>query len=184
MEKYFNLLNCNEKTPLKEIEKKYKKIMRKTHPDRGNDDRLCKEINEAYQYILDYKLNNLIDISSTLETFNNEHKSGNEIRKEIEKKIITNELSIKKKKLLSSGIRKFLLENKNAAAMNDIENDTGNSSVVHDIAPDEDTDDKYFGNNEIENTFRKNLLTSRFIYECEEEKQEVGFIGNIINYFF
>ena len=40
--------------------------MRKTHPDRGHDDELCKNINEAYQKILDYKLNNIIDISNSL----------------------------------------------------------------------------------------------------------------------
>ena len=183
MEKYFYLLGCEKNTPLQDIEKKYKKLMRKTHPDRGNDDRLCKEINEAYQYILDYKLSNLIDIS---ETFDNE--SGNEIRKEIEKKIITNELSFKK--LLSNGnisnkkngILKFLLENsKDTDALDNTALDDTDDDADDDA---DDDDNKYFGDNEIENTFRKNLLTSRFIYDCEEKKEEVGFIGNIINYFF
>ena len=31
--------------------------MKKTHPDKGYDDKRCKEINEAYQKILEFKLN-------------------------------------------------------------------------------------------------------------------------------
>ena len=66
MKKYFDLLECDKETPLKKIKKNFIKLMRKTHPDKGHDDELCKNINEAYQKILDYKLNNIIDISNSL----------------------------------------------------------------------------------------------------------------------
>lgn len=57
MEKYYTLLGADYNTSLKELKKKYINLMKKTHPDKGNDDKICKEINEAYQKILEHKLN-------------------------------------------------------------------------------------------------------------------------------
>jgi len=144
---YFVLLGCTQTTPLKEIEKKYKKLMRKTHPDRGHDDKLCKQINEAYQHILDYKINNLFDSPTKLVEIN----------------------SIQYIKRISLSNKKYLLES-NADTVN---TDTVNTDTVND-----DTFLK-FGDNEIETTFRKNLLTSKIIYEYEG-----GILENIFNYFF
>ena len=141
---YFVLLGCTQTTPLKEIEKKYKKLMRKTHPDRGHDDKLCKQINEAYQHILDYKINNLFDSPTKLVEIN----------------------SIQYIKRISLSNKKYLLESK---------------VVNTDADADADTEDKFlkFEDNEIETTFRKNLLTSKIIYEYEG-----GILENIFNYFF
>lgn len=66
MEKYYKILGSNKKESFAEIKKKYIKLMRKTHPDKGNDDELCKSINEAYQKIIEFKLNNEIDFSDNL----------------------------------------------------------------------------------------------------------------------
>jgi curved DNA-binding protein CbpA len=63
MEQYYKLLNCNVHTPLGEVKKKYTTLMKQTHPDKGCDDHLCKLINEAYQKIIEFKLNMGVDIS-------------------------------------------------------------------------------------------------------------------------
>lgn len=57
MEKYYTILGSDSTTSLQNLKKKYIKLMKKTHPDKGNDDKLCKKINEAYQKILEFKLN-------------------------------------------------------------------------------------------------------------------------------
>jgi len=178
MDEYFNLLECDERTPLKEIDKKYKNLMRKTHPDRGNDDKLCKSINEAYQYILDYKLNTLIDITDSLIPatfremgFKNIPTTGQYIRKRIEMSKInekSNGLTYEKKKLLLNK-KKYLLKNKQEESK---ENDS-----------DSDSDSEKFGDNDIESTFRKNLLTRKFIHDYEEKKEK-GILENLLNYFF
>jgi len=196
MEEYFNLLECNERTPLKEIEKKYKKLMRKTHPDRGNDDKLCKSINEAYQYILDYKLNTLIDISDTLIPvtfrnmgFNNIPTPGQYIRKRIEMSKKINEksigLSYEKKKLLLNKkeiLKQKSLSNNSIMLLEYLESKENGS----DDGSDDGSEDGSFKDNDIESTFRKNLLTSKFIhkYEDYEENEENGIFKNIFNYFF
>lgn len=185
MEQYFNLLECTSTTSLKEIEKKYKKLMRKTHPDRGNDDKLCKEINEAYQYILNYKLNNLIDISNTIIpiTFRNigfNHLQTPDIRKNIEPttKINDNTISYNKQKLLS--YKKEILKQKELCNNSNflleyLQNKEDNE--------DNEDNDNHFGDNDIESTFRKNLLTSKFIHAYEEKKDK-GILENLFNYFF
>lgn len=61
MEKYYRVLECSSNINLKDLKKQYFNLMRQTHPDRGNDDKRCKEINEAYQKILEYKLNGMED---------------------------------------------------------------------------------------------------------------------------
>ena len=66
MEKYYKILGVESSESLLEIKKKYIKLMRKTHPDKGNDDKQCKLINEAYQKIIEFKLNNEIDFSDNL----------------------------------------------------------------------------------------------------------------------
>lgn len=57
MEKYYEVLGVDSTTSLKDLKKKYIKLMRQTHPDKGYDEELCKKINEAYQKILEFKLN-------------------------------------------------------------------------------------------------------------------------------
>ena len=57
MEKYYTILGSDSTTSLQNLKKKYIILMKKTHPDKGNDDKLCKKINEAYQKILEFKLN-------------------------------------------------------------------------------------------------------------------------------
>ena len=57
MEKYYEVLGADSTTSLKDLKKKYIKLMRQTHPDKGYDEELCKNINEAYQKILEFKLN-------------------------------------------------------------------------------------------------------------------------------
>lgn len=173
MEKYFNLMECEETTPLKEIEKKYKKLMRKTHPDRGNDDKLCKEINEAYQYILDYKINNLIDISNTLIPVNFKDIGFNNIptpRQYIRKKIeLENKKELNKEEIIKQ------LSNNKVLLLEYLESE------------DYDNFDNFdnFGDNDIENTFRKNLLASKFFYEYKEKKEsKKGILENLFNYFF
>ena len=61
MEQYYELLEVQPSMTMKEIKKKYMKLMRKTHPDRCGQDELCKKITEAYQMIIKYKLNNNIN---------------------------------------------------------------------------------------------------------------------------
>ena len=41
----------------KDLKKRYIKLMRESHPDKGYDDEWCKKINEAYQKIVDYRNN-------------------------------------------------------------------------------------------------------------------------------
>ena len=208
MDEYFNLLECDERTPLKEIDKKYKNLMRKTHPDRGNDDKLCKSINEAYQYILDYKLNTLIDITDSLIPatfremgFKNIPTTGQYIRKRIEMSKInekSNGLTYEKKKLLLNK-KKYLLKNKQEISKkslsnntimllesneNDSENDSENGSENdRDSENGSENDSEKFGDNDIESTFRKNLLTRKFIHDYEEKKEK-GILENLLNYFF
>ena len=58
MEEYYKTLGVEPYMTMKEIKKKYMKLMRKTHPDRCGQDDLCKKITQAYQMIINYKLNN------------------------------------------------------------------------------------------------------------------------------
>lgn len=187
MEKYFNLLECTSTTSLKEIEKKYKILMRKTHPDRGNDDKLCKEINEAYQYILDYKLNKLTDISNTIIpiTFRDiefNHLQTPDIRKKIEltNKINDDTISYKKQKIIA--YKKEILKQKELCNSNFLLEYLQNKEEKEN----DEENDNHFGDNDIESTFRKNLLTSKFIhdYEEKEEEEEKGILENLFNYFF
>lgn len=57
MEKYYKLLGVKSNITNKDLKKRYIKLMRESHPDKGHDDEWCKTINEAYQKILEYKLN-------------------------------------------------------------------------------------------------------------------------------
>lgn len=66
MEKYYSLLGAKQSDSMKVLKKKYLNLMKKTHPDKGNDDEVCKEINEAYQKILEFKLNGFCDDNDNL----------------------------------------------------------------------------------------------------------------------
>ena len=66
MEKYYSLLGAKQSDSMKMLKKKYLSLMKKTHPDKGNDDEVCKEINEAYQKILEFKLNGFCDDNDNL----------------------------------------------------------------------------------------------------------------------
>lgn len=56
---YYKLLGIDKYSTLKEIKKKYRKLMIETHPDKCGNDIRCKEITEAYREVLQYKLNML-----------------------------------------------------------------------------------------------------------------------------
>jgi len=54
-----SLLGLRETSSLKEIKNKYKKLMKKWHPDKHKDDsekatKMSTQINEAYEIIIDY----------------------------------------------------------------------------------------------------------------------------------
>ena len=57
MEKYYQILECSPDVSLKELKRKYIFLMKKTHPDKGYNDDKCKQINEAYQQILEFRIN-------------------------------------------------------------------------------------------------------------------------------
>ena len=57
MESYYELLGANSSMSIKDIKKEYIKLMKKNHPDRSGQDDQCKKITEAYQKIVQYKLN-------------------------------------------------------------------------------------------------------------------------------
>ena len=57
MEKYYKILECSPSVSLKELKRQYIFLMKKTHPDKGYSDGRCKEINEAYQNILEFRIN-------------------------------------------------------------------------------------------------------------------------------
>ena len=61
MEQYYHMLGVLPTTKLKDIKKKYFKLMRKTHPDKSGQDEQCKKITEAYRKIIRYKLENIVD---------------------------------------------------------------------------------------------------------------------------
>tara|TARA_X000000368_G_C22373311_1_gene425850 strand:+ start:48 stop:473 length:426 start_codon:yes stop_codon:yes gene_type:complete len=90
MEPYYELLEVTSTTPMKKIKKQYIKLMRKTHPDRTGQDEQCKKITEAYQKIVQYKLNlkcdenNLIPIGFTEMGFENNPLPMEYVRRKIE----------------------------------------------------------------------------------------------------
>lgn len=90
MESYYELLEVTSTTPMKKIKKQYIKLMRKTHPDRTGQDEQCKKITEAYQKIVQYKLNlkcdenNLIPIGFTEMGFENNPLPMEYVRRKIE----------------------------------------------------------------------------------------------------
>ena len=53
----YQLLEINENASDDEIKSKYKKLAKQYHPDVYSDKEKFKHINEAYQYILDYRKN-------------------------------------------------------------------------------------------------------------------------------
>jgi len=55
MNKHYETLGVNSNASESDIKKAYKKLAMKYHPDRGGDASKFKEINEAYQYLLDPK---------------------------------------------------------------------------------------------------------------------------------
>tara|TARA_B110000261_G_scaffold163960_4_gene211513 strand:- start:990 stop:1472 length:483 start_codon:yes stop_codon:yes gene_type:complete len=159
MKRYFDLLECDKKTPLKEIKKNFIKLMKKTHPDRGHDDKLCKKINEAYQKILDYKLDNIIDVSNSLMPikfremgFDTMPTPGQYIRRQIE---LSNKL------------------------INDSDNDTDD-----DTGDDTDDDTGDDTGDDIKNNYKKNLLTSELIFQIENNKEEKNIFQTIFDFFF
>jgi DnaJ-class molecular chaperone len=66
METYYNLLEVKSSMSIKEIKKQYIKLMKKNHPDRSGQDEECKKITEAYQKIVQYKLNMNYDDGSLI----------------------------------------------------------------------------------------------------------------------
>ena len=65
---YYKLLGIDKYSTLKEIKKKYRKLMIETHPDKCGNDIRCKEITEAYREVLQYKLNMLEEETMEEET--------------------------------------------------------------------------------------------------------------------
>lgn len=61
MEQYYHMLGVLPTTKLKDIKKKYFKLMRKTHPDKSGQDEQCKKITEAYRKIIRHRLENIVD---------------------------------------------------------------------------------------------------------------------------
>lgn len=101
MEYHFKLLNCNIHSSINEIKKQYTKLMKQTHPDKGNDDHLCKLINESYQKIIEYKLNTGVDISTNKMTiFSKEmkHYDVPQAMKYVEQRLMDKETDEKTKK--------------------------------------------------------------------------------------
>ena len=90
MDPYYELLEVTSTTPMKKIKKQYIKLMRKTHPDRSGQDEQCKKITEAYQKIVQYKLNmkcnenDLIPIGFTELGFENNPLPMEYVRRKIE----------------------------------------------------------------------------------------------------
>lgn len=91
MDQYYKLLNCNIHSNISDIKKQYTKLMKQTHPDKGYDDHLCKLINEAYQKIIEFKLNSGVDISeNTIPIFFKEMNCDNipQAMKYVEKRLM------------------------------------------------------------------------------------------------
>ena len=87
MEQYYHMLGVLPTTKLKDIKKKYFKLMRKTHPDKSGQDEQCKKITEAYRKIIRHRLENVVDDDDLIPIgFNNNAK--NIISKKVENNIM------------------------------------------------------------------------------------------------
>jgi len=54
------LLNLPRRTTRKEIIERYRKLVKRYHPDKKGDEELMKRINEAYEILMEYCYNYLI----------------------------------------------------------------------------------------------------------------------------
>ena len=88
MEKYYHMLGVLPTTKLKDIKKKYFKLMRKTHPDKSGQDDQCKKITEAYRKIIKYRLENIVDDDDLIPIGFNNIPDNSNILQEVENKII------------------------------------------------------------------------------------------------
>ena len=65
-----------------DLKKNYQKLAKRYHPDKTNGDKdkeeRFKQISEAYQFLLDYKKPNIINIEDLLKNFNLNNKVKNE----------------------------------------------------------------------------------------------------------
>lgn len=65
-----------------DLKKNYQKLAKRYHPDKTNGDKdkeeRFKQISEAYQFLLDYKKPNVINIEDLLKNFNFNNKVANE----------------------------------------------------------------------------------------------------------
>lgn len=87
MEQYYHMLGVLPTTKLKDIKKKYFKLMRKTHPDKSGQDEQCKKITEAYRKIIRHRLENIVDDDDLIPIgFNN--NAENIISKEVENNVM------------------------------------------------------------------------------------------------
>ena len=83
MEQYYHMLGVLPTTKLKDIKKKYFKLMRKTHPDKSGQDDQCKKITEAYRKIIKYRLENIVDDDDLIPIGFNNIPDNNNILQEI-----------------------------------------------------------------------------------------------------
>ena len=87
MEQYYHMLGVLPTTKLKDIKKKYFKLMRKTHPDKSGQDEECKKITEAYRKIIRHRLENIVDDDDLIPIgFNNNAK--NIISKKVKNNVV------------------------------------------------------------------------------------------------
>lgn len=60
LEEARKILNLPKRTTRREIIEKYRKLVKKYHPDKKGDEELTKKINEAYEILMEYCDNYLI----------------------------------------------------------------------------------------------------------------------------
>lgn len=132
MDQYYKLLNCNIHSNISDIKKQYTKLMKQTHPDKGYDDHLCKLINEAYQKIIEFKLNSGVDISeNTIPIFFKEMNCDNipQAMKYVEKRLMDKNAEPEKEPDKEPDIKKMY----NDISMSSSEDESGDENFFKDI---------------------------------------------------
>lgn len=59
------ILKLPVKTTRKEIIEKYRKMIKNCHPDKGGNEEIAKKINDAYQILIEYCDNYVIELNRT-----------------------------------------------------------------------------------------------------------------------